>query len=279
MATERPAVPAPGFTNVDSTPNRSTNFESASVPKGEIIQAAAVAPRASSNLSKADDEMQITRANMSMKAEPRASEKSPTPVDDEGIPFLTNEGPEGTSIKHALGITGEKTDARRASYSPISQYITILGNSSGAAPTKPGKRQNKLETKTVKNKMGGTREDVGSTRTYYKLSDVVAHLASRKHLSDKDAALHAEYSTRLEGHRKRIADSRAAGETVPTIHHNRTFINSTYHLPKGRSWSVMPPSGPDGKRKKAQFVTQNPADAIKKAGGVHLATVYPYTEG
>jgi hypothetical protein len=269
MATERPAVPMPTFTNVDSTPSRASNFESSTAPKGEIVNSAAVAPRA----AKATDETPITRANLSMKPEPRASEKSPTPVDEDGIPFLTNEGPEGTSLKHALGITGN-TDARRASYSPIPQYITITGNASGS-PTKPGKAK-KLETKTVDNKYGGTREDVGNSRTYYKLSDIVNHLASRKHMSDKDAALHQEYSTRLEGHQKRIEARRAAGETVPTLKDNRTFINSTYHLPKGRAHSSFITT--DGSRKKVQFTTQNIHDAIKKAGGVHLATRYPYTE-
>ena len=273
MATERPAVPMPTFTNVDATPSRSSNFESSTAPKGEVVNSAAVAPRA----SKRSEETPITRASLDMKSEPRASEKSPTPVDEEGIPFLTNEGPEGTSLKHALGITG-KTDARKSSYSPISQYITVLG-SSGAQPSRKGTRAKPLETKTVDNKYGGTREDVGNTRTYYKLSDVVAHLSSRKHLSDKDAALHQEYSTRLEGHRKRIASAKAAGEDVPTLHSNRTFINSTYHLPKGRSWTTMPQSGEDGKRKKTQFVTQNVHDAIKQGGGVHLSKLYPYTEG
>jgi len=265
MATEKPNVPMPVFTSVDPASNRSDNFESAAAPKGEIIQAAAVAPRAASNLSTADDEMQITRANMSMKAEPRASEKSPNPVDEDGVPYLSNEGPEGTSLKAALGIGG-KTDARKASYGPIRQYIQILKPSSGAA--KPGKRQKKLDTKTIDNKYGGTREDVGNTRTWYKHSDVVAHLASRKHLSDKDAALHAEYSARLEGHHKRIQAAKDAGEKVPTIHDNRTFINSTYELPKGRVIG----------RGNGQFTTQNPEMAIRKAGGIHLATKYPYSE-
>lgn len=273
MATEKPNVPKPGVIDIPFSGSRSENFAPASAPKGEILRSAAVAPRASSNLSTADDEMQITRANLSMKPQPRASEKSPTPVDEEGIPFLTNEGPEGTSLKHALGITG-KTDARKASYSPIPQYVTITGSSAGA-PT-PGKRKKALATKTVDNKYGGTREDVGNSRTYYKLGDIVAHLASRKHMSDKDAALHQEYSTRLAGHQKRIAERKAAGETVPTLKDNRTFINSTYHLPKGRVHSEFIMTG--GERKKVQFAHQNIHDAIKKAGGTHLATQYPYTE-
>jgi hypothetical protein len=269
MATERPAVPAPNFTDVDSTPSRASNFESSTAPKGEVVNSAAVAPRA----AKPGTETPITRANLSMKPEPRASERSPTPVDEDGIPFLTNEGPEGTSLKHALGITGN-TDARRASYSPIPQYITITSPSSGAA-TKPGKAK-KLETKTVDNKYGGTREDVGNSRTYYKLGDIVNHLASRKHMSAKDAALHEEYSTRLAGHQKRIEERKAAGETVPTLKDNRTFINSTFHLPKGRAHSSFIMTG--GGRKKVQFSTQNIHDAITKAGGVHLSTRYPYTE-
>jgi len=263
MATEKPNVPKSGVIDIPFSGSRSENFAPASAPKGEILNAAAVAPRAASNLSTADDEMQITRANLSMKPQPRASEKSDHPVDEDGVPYLSNEGPEGTSLKHALGISG-KTDARKASYGPIRQYIQILKPSSGTA--KPGKRQKKLDTKTVDNKYGGTREDVGNTRTWYKHSDVVAHLASRKHLSAKDAALHAEYSDRLDEHTNRINAAKARGETVPTLEDNRTFINSTFEMPHGRVIG----------RGLKQFTTQNVEMAIRKAGGTHLATKYPY---
>ena len=269
MATEKPSAPKPGVIDIPFSAGRADNFSPATAPRGEILKSAAVAPRASS----ATEETPITRANLSMKPQPRASEKSPTPVDEDGIPFLTNEGPEGTSLKHALGITG-KTDARRSSYSPIPQYITLTGSSAGA-PT-PGKRKKAVATKTVDNKYGGTREDAGNSRTYYKLSDIVGHLASRKHMSDKDRDLHEEYSTRLAGHQKRIEERKAAGETVPTLKDNRTFINSTFHLPKGRVHSEFIMTG--GSRKKVQFTHQNIHDAIKKAGGTHLSTIYPYTE-
>ena len=95
-------------------------------------------------------------------------------------------------------------------------------------------------------------------------------------MSDKDRALHEEYSTRLAGHQKRIEERKAAGETVPTLKDNRTFINSTFHLPKGRVHSEFIMTG--GSRKKVQFTHQNIHDAIKKAGGTHLSTIYPYTE-
>jgi hypothetical protein len=68
----------------------------------------------------------------------------------------------------------------------------------------------------------------------------------------------------------------AAGETVPTLKDNRTFINSTFHLPKGRAHSSFIMTG--GDRKKVQFSHQNIHDAITKAGGIHLSTRYPYTE-
>lgn len=177
------------------------------------------------------------------------SMNTPRPLDEEGIPFLTN-----TDVGSIFGIGLH--NAKTVSYSDIPQWKESKG------------------------------DDDRTSRTWFSAKDIVGHLAklSGQHLPPeqrtethaKYEARHALWSNRLGAARDDLAARRAAGENPGNLHNQPHPANKDIHVrmeyfPQGRTAPVdVSGAGPQDFNVGARY---SDLSAARRAGLVQRPTI------
>jgi len=178
------------------------------------------------------------------KVHTRPSSAKPRPVDEEGIPYLTN--------KDIATLYGVHVDTAKE-YTHTREVPHIV-------------EQHGLGRQTEGKDPFNVDPLQRGTRTWHRLSEVVDFLNDRGHLMGQTAANH------LAEQREIIRKKKAAGEVVPTLHDNPVHPNLASRMirfPTGRrkTESLTPPDSSRGESFEAGKFTSNVLDAIASGSG------------
>lgn len=212
-------------------------------PKAKKFEAVAESPYA--DLPKAEPLQSKEQFDQIMNTvHTRPSSAKPRPVDEEGIPYITNAELSTLYRVHA------DTVKRWTHTREIPHYVEQHGlgrQTEGKDPFHVDPLQR-------------------GTRTWHKLSEVVDFLNDRGHTSGVVAARD------LATHREIIRKKKAAGETVPTLHDNpdhpgleQALIH--FHTGRRKTESLTPPDSSRGESFEAGKFTSNVLNALASGSG------------
>lgn len=212
-------------------------------PKAEKFEAVAESPYA--DLPKAEPLQSKEQFDQIMNTvHTRPSSAKPRPVDEEGIPYLTNA--ELSSVYRVHPDTVKRWTHGRE----IPHYVEQRGLGRQTEGKDP------LEVDPMQR----------GTRTWHKLSEVVSFLNDRGHTAGVAAARD------LATHRENIRKRKAAGETVPTLHDNPAhpgLADALFKFESGRrvTPSLTPPAEERGESFEAGMFTSNIMNAVASGSG------------